>query len=182
MGSIAVYPSWGAYSGAKAALNAFSDALHAELRPYGVRVLTLLPGYFDTNIFRAHPMHRKTTSAAPRPSLLTRSEVYTDVSQGYDSVNGIPENSIATGRVGDMEKYAAVVYDIVTEGGIAADLHFGKGEDFERTKIALGTDAGQAVYRRSSALAESIAKLEPLWRFTDMGPEELAILRHEKGV
>ena len=182
VGSIAVFPSMGAYSGTKAALNAFSDALHAELRPYGVRVLTLLPGYFETNIFKAHSLHRNTINSDPLNSPLAHSEVYTDPAQGYNAVNVLPDYSIATGRVGDPAKFAAAVYDIVSESGVSTGLHFGKGVEFECTRIALGTDAGEAIHRRSSALVESVAKQEPLWRSTDMSPEELAVLRRNVGM
>lgn len=182
MASIATYPSWGAYVAAKAALNAFSDALHVELRPYGVRVLTLLPGYFSTNIFKAHPLHHDSTSASPRESLLKLSQVYTDVSQGYDSVNGLPDHSVAAGNVGDPTKFAVAVYDIATDSGIAESLSLGKDENFGCTKIPLGSDAGESICRKLGAFTDSVASMEALWRSTDSEAEKLVLLDGAKSV
>lgn len=43
-------PSFGAYAGSKFALEAVSDALRAELAPWGIRVAVVQPGVFDTSI------------------------------------------------------------------------------------------------------------------------------------
>jgi short-subunit dehydrogenase len=41
-------PGHGAYSSSKAAVIAYCESLRGELRPYGVRVVTISPGYIDT--------------------------------------------------------------------------------------------------------------------------------------
>lgn len=43
-------PSFGAYSASKFALEALSDALRAEMAPWGIRVAVVQPGGFDTSI------------------------------------------------------------------------------------------------------------------------------------
>lgn len=51
--SIAAYlaaPSMSAYAASKSAVVAFSEALHAELRPHGVCVTIVAPGFFQTNL------------------------------------------------------------------------------------------------------------------------------------
>ncbi|MCV5871585.1 SDR family NAD(P)-dependent oxidoreductase, partial [Escherichia coli] len=45
-------PGHGAYCGSKAAVVSYCESLRGELRPYGVKVVTLLPGYVDTPLTR----------------------------------------------------------------------------------------------------------------------------------
>ena len=45
-------PGHGAYSASKAAVISYCESLRGELRPAGVRVLTLCPGYSDTPLTR----------------------------------------------------------------------------------------------------------------------------------
>jgi short-subunit dehydrogenase len=45
-------PGHGAYCASKAAVVAYCESLRGEMRPYGVKVVTLLPGYVDTPLTR----------------------------------------------------------------------------------------------------------------------------------
>ena len=45
-------PGHGAYFASKAAVVAYCESLRGECRPFGVRVVTLLPGYIDTPLTR----------------------------------------------------------------------------------------------------------------------------------
>lgn len=45
-------PGHGAYCASKAAVISYCESLRGELRPHGVRVVTLLPGYIDTPLTR----------------------------------------------------------------------------------------------------------------------------------
>ncbi|HWP19641.1 MAG TPA: SDR family oxidoreductase [Burkholderiaceae bacterium] len=45
-------PGHGAYCASKAAVVSYCESLRGELRPYGVKVVTLLPGYIDTPLTR----------------------------------------------------------------------------------------------------------------------------------
>ena len=47
------WPGWSVYTAAKAGLLKFSRALHAEMRPYGVRVSCLIPSWGQTGFNRA---------------------------------------------------------------------------------------------------------------------------------
>jgi hypothetical protein len=58
IGSVAAIrglPGHGAYCASKAAVLAYCESLRGECRPYGVRVLTLNPGYVDTPLTRGNP-------------------------------------------------------------------------------------------------------------------------------
>jgi short-subunit dehydrogenase len=48
-------PGHGAYCASKAAVVGYCESLRGELRPSGVKVVTLLPGYVDTPLTRANP-------------------------------------------------------------------------------------------------------------------------------
>lgn len=47
-------PGHGAYCASKAAVVAYCESLRGECRPFGVRVVTLLPGYVDTPLTRGN--------------------------------------------------------------------------------------------------------------------------------
>jgi len=47
-------PGHGAYSSSKAAVIAYCESLRGELRPFGVKVVTLLPGYIDTPLTKGN--------------------------------------------------------------------------------------------------------------------------------
>lgn len=48
-------PGAGAYSASKAAAIAYLESLRVELRPAGIRVVTIAPGYIDTPMTRRNP-------------------------------------------------------------------------------------------------------------------------------
>ena len=48
-------PGHGAYCGSKAAVVTYCESLRGELRPYGVKVVTLLPGYVATPLTANNP-------------------------------------------------------------------------------------------------------------------------------
>jgi NAD(P)-dependent dehydrogenase (short-subunit alcohol dehydrogenase family) len=48
-------PGAGAYSASKAAVLSYCESLRLELKPHGIRVVTIAPGYIDTPMTRANP-------------------------------------------------------------------------------------------------------------------------------
>ena len=49
---IAAVPFFSAYRASKAAVSAFGDSLRVEVAPFGIRVVEILPGPIDTDMFR----------------------------------------------------------------------------------------------------------------------------------
>ena len=47
-------PGHGAYSSSKAAVISYCESLRGELRPFGVKVVTIAPGYIDTPLTRGN--------------------------------------------------------------------------------------------------------------------------------
>jgi hypothetical protein len=54
VGGIRGLPGHGAYCSSKAAVIAYCESLRGEQRPYGVRVVTIVPGYIDTPLTRGN--------------------------------------------------------------------------------------------------------------------------------
>ena len=48
----AAVPFYSAYRASKAAVSAFGDSLRVEVAPFGIRVVEILPGPVDTDMFR----------------------------------------------------------------------------------------------------------------------------------
>ena len=59
-------PFYAAYRASKAAVSAFDDSLRMEVAPFGIRVVEILPGPVDTDMFRL-----STASRTPRVSSTT---------------------------------------------------------------------------------------------------------------
>lgn len=53
LGGRMVFPFFGAYNASKHALEGFSEGLWHELRPFGIKVKVVEPGYVETPIYRA---------------------------------------------------------------------------------------------------------------------------------
>ncbi len=49
---IAAVPFYSAYRASKAAVSAFGDSLRVEVAPFGIRIVEILPGPVDTDMFR----------------------------------------------------------------------------------------------------------------------------------
>lgn len=76
------YPSFCVYAATKAFVNRFSEGLDVELKPYGIRVLTVCPGQIDTG-FRTrasknHPQQKdKITMSSQKAAALILKQIET---------------------------------------------------------------------------------------------------------
>lgn len=50
LASLLTMPTSIAYSSSKRALNAYAEGLHHQLRPHGIRVMTIMPGFIDSEM------------------------------------------------------------------------------------------------------------------------------------
>ena len=62
------WPGWSVYTAAKAGLLKFSHALHTEMRPYGVKVMCVIPSWGKTDFNRAAGI----SGASEDPSLAAK--------------------------------------------------------------------------------------------------------------
>ncbi|MET9002497.1 oxidoreductase [Amycolatopsis sp. Hca4] len=137
MGGQLAPPGFGAYCAAKFALEGISEALAAEVAPFGVRVLIVEPGAFRTE-FGGGRMHRSRTIEAYAASTSgTRAAV---------------ENMDGT-QPGDPAKAAAAIVRAV--GSADAPL-----------RLALGADAVEAIRAHHEAVAADLAAWEEVSRAT----------------
>jgi NAD(P)-dependent dehydrogenase (short-subunit alcohol dehydrogenase family) len=104
-------PSAWAYSASKHALGALSDALAVELEPFGIRVVSIEPGFFSTALLRKAP--------PPSPG-----SPYEGLERG---VRDYFERSVADG--GDPGVVAQAIVRAATDP--ATGIHVPVGEDAE---------------------------------------------------
>ncbi|KAL4252402.1 short-chain dehydrogenases/reductases (SDR) family protein [Abortiporus biennis] len=173
VGSIVNGPAWLPYTASKAALDVFTETLTHELKLFNVRVVSVMPGYFSTNIFQSSTDWREISGENGNNSS-TMSKIYTDrVTQGYDTINELPRSHIASGQIGDPEKLATRVYELVTGTGLLKNLVPENGGKWEWNRVPLGPDCGVALGNRLKELKDNVDAFEEVWRSTDVEPERL---------
>jgi NAD(P)-dependent dehydrogenase (short-subunit alcohol dehydrogenase family) len=139
MGGQLSMPGFGAYCAAKAALEGLSEALAAEVRPFGIRVLIVEPGAFRTE-FGGHRMHRSRIIDAYAGSTgPTRAAV--------DAMDGT--------QPGDPRKAARAILEVL--------------DDPEPPlRLVLGNDAVDHLRAHHELVRTDLARWEKLSRATDL--------------
>lgn len=67
LGGRMVFPFFGVYNSSKHALEGFSEGMWHELKPFGVRVKVVRPGYIDTPIYEKAAVGRATVDSTSPP-------------------------------------------------------------------------------------------------------------------
>lgn len=166
--SLGSFPSCSSYAGAKAALDAASDSLRAELKPYNVRVYDILPGVFPSNLQYSTPAWADDMNSRGDAAVAALSKVYTDPSQGYDSVNHFARSKAQ----GDPQLFAQRMYEIVAEIGLAKEVMGSYDDHSAWTRIPMGGDASKGIHQRAMDIAANVKAYEVLSRSTDAPIEE----------
>ncbi|KAK2009307.1 NAD(P)-binding protein [Colletotrichum eremochloae] len=120
--------SMGVYAAAKAAMDGVSKILAKEMAPFGVRVLTVGLGSFDTNMAPTVRLASRPTPRDYEGSALEK--VYNLLAAS--ATEGFPAD-------GDHLKAAQVIYEVVTGTGV------GEGKEAERV-LPLGRDMATTVH------------------------------------
>jgi len=156
-------PPFGAYNASKAALDAFTEALSVEVAPFGIRVNSIMPGYFPTNFIS----HALLTQDAKNVG------VYTLAEQGFGGLEKMRQAHIDKKQVGDVHKAAARIWEFVSGSGLAGGVDPARGRKREWVRLPLGPDCGARMKAKIQVLQETINAYEPIWSSTDMDGEQL---------
>ncbi|BAV08833.1 NADP-dependent 3-hydroxy acid dehydrogenase YdfG [Filimonas lacunae] len=92
------FPGFGIYCAAKFAVHGFTESLSAEMKPFGIDVTVVSPGYFRTNFLDAGSLG------------ITSQQI-----EGYDHVREVQnahQHSINNNQAGDPEKAADVMIEV----------------------------------------------------------------------
>ena len=139
VGGQVVMPGFGAYCATKFALEAVTEALAAEVAPFGIRVLAVEPGAFRTNLF------------GPGAAVLSaENPVYADTA---GATRRFVENGDGT-QPGDPAKAAAAI-----RTALAAEQ--------TPVRLPLGGDAVDGAVAHLDAVRAEVAAWEKVSRGTD---------------
>lgn len=137
MGGVVTAPGFAAYCAAKHALEGFSEALAAEVEPFGVRVLIVEPGAFRTSLFGS--AFRTMPALAAYAASVGPTRQYVVESAGK--------------QPGDPEKAARAIVDAVAAGA-------------PTLRLPLGADAVQAIRDKLARVAADVDRTEAVARAT----------------
>ncbi|RSM10378.1 hypothetical protein CDV31_007254 [Fusarium ambrosium] len=148
VGGMRGYPTNGIYCATKFAVEGLTEALAAEVAPFGINCVIVQPGYFRT-AFLSNP----SSGANIAPAL----EVYKgtpadDARQALEKYNGR--------QPGDPKKGAARMWEYGAGAGMFSDKK-------KLLRLPLGSDSGVIMKELSGTLADTASAYEDVWKSTD---------------
>ncbi|TVY19167.1 putative oxidoreductase [Lachnellula arida] len=141
-------PSRSLYSASKFGLEAFSEALYHEVKPLGIRVLIVEPGWFGTNFSQA----------------LVRPEVALPGEYEGTPVQSVLDATIAGAGAkapNDTEKGCRAVFDVVMGSGLAEGVE-------GVLRLPLGKDCVARIRVKIEEHENMLKVTEKLWSSTDV--------------
>jgi NAD(P)-dependent dehydrogenase (short-subunit alcohol dehydrogenase family) len=123
-GFTGAFPGGGIYCATKFAVNGFSETLWAEVKPFGIKVTVVQPGYFRTSFLSEGSL------VVPKNKI----DAYENVRATVD----IHQNGLDGQQAGDPEKAAAAMIRITNEPDAPLNLFLGADAyDLAHQKMAL---------------------------------------------
>ena len=138
-GFIGTFPGFGSYTGTKFAMHGFSESLAAEVKPFGVHVSIVSPGYFRTEFL-------DTSLGVPKNEIA-------DYKLVRESQN-FHLNEMNNKQIGDPVKAAEVMIEIAEQ--TTPPLH-----------VFLGKDSYHMAEQKIKAVQEDMAAVKELATSTD---------------
>jgi NAD(P)-dependent dehydrogenase (short-subunit alcohol dehydrogenase family) len=135
------FPGFGSYISTKFAMHGFSESLAAEVKPFGIAVTIVSPGYFRTDFLDASSL------AVPKNEIADYKLVR--------EAQSVHQNDINHNQPGDPDKAAAVMIEIA--GQKEPPLH-----------VFLGKDAYQFADAKIKAVQQDMAAVKELATATDI--------------
>jgi len=111
-GFVGGYPGFGIYCATKFAVNGFTEALDAEVKPFGIKVTVVEPGYFRTNFLSEGSL------VIPKNPI--------DAYQNVRDSQNLHQNQMDQQQAGDPEKAAAAMIKIANQPDAPLNLFLGE--------------------------------------------------------
>ncbi|KAJ0417231.1 hypothetical protein BJY00DRAFT_208590 [Aspergillus carlsbadensis] len=148
IGGLQSLPSNGIYCATKFAVEAITQALAAEIAPFGLKAVIVEPGYFRTSFL---------TSVASGANIAPALEVYEgtpahEARAAFTKYNGA--------QPGNPKEGAARIWEYVADAGLL------KGKD-KLLRLPLGTDTGALMQKHAADLSETATQYKDVWSSTD---------------
>jgi NAD(P)-dependent dehydrogenase (short-subunit alcohol dehydrogenase family) len=148
IGGLRGYPSNGIYCATKFAVEGITQALAAEMAPFGLDAVIVEPGYFRTAFLSSAAGG---SNVAP-PLPVYEGTIAHEARDNFAKFNGK--------QLGNPKEGAARIWEYVAGKGLF--------EGKERLiRLPLGSDTGGAMKKLSSDLMETADKYEDIWSSTD---------------
>jgi NAD(P)-dependent dehydrogenase (short-subunit alcohol dehydrogenase family) len=148
IGGLHGYPSNGVYCATKFALEGLTEALNAEIEPFGLHAVIVEPGYFRTSFLSGPSAGANLAPALP----VYEGTVAHEARAAFTQYNGR--------QPGNPVEGAARIWEYVAGEGLF------KGKE-RRLRLPLGSDTGAQMKKFSEELAETARDYESIWRSTD---------------
>ncbi len=110
-GFVGEFPGFGIYCATKFAVNGFSESLAAEVKPFGIKVTIVEPGYFRTSFLSEGSL------VTPKSPI--------DAYQNVRDSQNMHQNSLDQQQAGDPEKAAAAMIKIANHPDAPLNLFLG---------------------------------------------------------
>ena len=140
-GFAGAYPGFGSYTATKFAMHGFSESLDAEVKPFGIKVTIVSPGYFRTNFLTSG-------SLGVAANAMEEYKLVRETQQAH-------QESINHNQAGDPAKAATVMIEIAEQK--EPPLH-----------LFLGKDAYQTAEAKIKAVQQDMAAVKELATSTDI--------------
>lgn len=148
IGGMRGYPSNGVYCATKFAVEGITQALNAEIAPFGLQAVIVQPGYFRTAFLNGPAGGANLAPALP----VYEGTVAHEARKAFSQFNGR--------QLGNPVEGAARMWEYVAGEGLF------KGKE-RRLRLPLGSDTGAQMKKLSEELAETARDYEEIWQSTD---------------
>lgn len=135
---------------------AYGDALAAEVAPFGIRVLTLLPGgFYTTGGVKETPTLN--TLATDYPGYRPISDYDAPRAQAKRMLKSLPGT-----QPGDLAKFAQVLVDVVKGEGVWEGREWPEG-----SRLVIGSDSERVIKTKIASMEKGMRDYKDVITFTD---------------